>query len=122
LAGLPPFSGFFAKLALAQAGLALGQYSIVGVSLAVGLLTLLSMTKIWAEVFWKTPPSAPAVTGAPLSPLPRKRLMVLLAPVVALTFATVGMGVLAEPLFALATRAADQLLNPVEYITRVLGN
>ena len=48
--------------------------------------------------------------------------MVLLTPVVALTFATVGMGVLAEPLFTLAIRAADQLLNPVEYITRVLGD
>lgn len=122
LAGMPPFSGFFAKLSLVQAGLALGHYGIVGVSLAVGLLTLLSMTKIWAEVFWKTPLVAPVAGGASVYPLPPKRLVVLLTPVVALTFTTVGMGVLAEPLFALAIRAADQLLNPMEYINRVLGN
>jgi multicomponent Na+:H+ antiporter subunit D len=122
LAGIPPFSGFFAKLVLVQAGVALGHYHIVGVSLAVGLLTLLSMTKIWAEVFWKTPLVAPTAGGALVRPLPRKQLVVLLTPVVALTFTTVGMGVLVEPLFSLAIRAADQLLNPVEYINRVLGN
>jgi multicomponent Na+:H+ antiporter subunit D len=38
LAGIPPFSGFVAKLALVQEGLELGQGPIVGVSLVVGLL------------------------------------------------------------------------------------
>jgi multicomponent Na+:H+ antiporter subunit D len=49
------------------------------------------------------------------------RLAVLLAPVVVLALAAVLMGVLAEPVLALVTRAADQLLDPAEYINRVLG-
>jgi multicomponent Na+:H+ antiporter subunit D len=121
LAGVPPFSGFFAKLSLVQAGLALGHYGIVGVSLAVGALTLLSMAKVWAEVFWKAPPTAPGAGGAVVHVVPRGRLMVLLTPVVVLALTAVLMGVLAEPVLALVTRAADQLLDPAEYINRVLG-
>jgi multicomponent Na+:H+ antiporter subunit D len=122
LAGMPPFSGFFAKLPLVQAGLALGQYGIVGVSLAVGALTLFSMVKIWAEVFWKAPPAAPAVGGAAMHVISRGRLMILLTPVAVLALTAVLMGVLAEPVLALVTRAAYQLLDPAEYINRVLGS
>jgi hypothetical protein len=39
-----------------------------------------------------------------------------------LALTAVLMGVLAEPVLALATRAAGQLLDPAEYINRVLGN
>jgi multicomponent Na+:H+ antiporter subunit D len=117
LAGLPPLSGFFAKLSLVQAGLALGHYGIVAVSLAVGALTLFSMVKIWAEVFWK----APAADEVAMRVIPHGRLMVLLTPVAVLALTSALMGVLAEPLFALFTRAANELLDPTEYITRVLG-
>jgi multicomponent Na+:H+ antiporter subunit D len=122
LAGMPPLSGFFAKLSLVQAGLALGQHTIVGVSLAVGALTLFSMAKIWAEVFWKAPPDARAAGGAVMHVIPQGRLMVLLTPVAVLALTAVLMGILAEPVLALVTRAANQLLDPAEYITRVLGN
>jgi len=57
LAGLPPLSGFFSKLFLVKSSLSLAEYWIVGVALVVGLLTLLSMLKIWAEVFWKEMPA-----------------------------------------------------------------
>jgi len=122
LAGMPPLSGFFAKLSLVQAGLALGHYAIVGVSLAVGALTLFSMVKIWAEVFWKAPPAAPGGGGAAMHVIPRGRLAVLLAPIAVLALTAVLLGVLAEPVLVLVTRAAEQLLNPEEYINRVLGN
>jgi multicomponent Na+:H+ antiporter subunit D len=46
LAGIPPFSGFFAKLVLIRAALEIEQYAIAGVALAVGVLTVFSMTKI----------------------------------------------------------------------------
>jgi multicomponent Na+:H+ antiporter subunit D len=122
LAGMPPFSGFFAKLSLVQAGLELGEYGIVGVSLAVGALTLLSMAKIWAEVFWKASPATPAADGPALHLIPHRRLVVLLVPVTVLALMAVLMGVLAEPMLALVTRAAAQLLDPTEYINRVLGS
>jgi multicomponent Na+:H+ antiporter subunit D len=61
LAGMPPLSGFVAKLGLVQAGLAVEQYWLVAVALAVSALTLLSMTKIWAEAFWKNAPEGASV-------------------------------------------------------------
>ncbi|NJK81537.1 MAG: Na+/H+ antiporter subunit D [Chloroflexaceae bacterium] len=53
LAGIPPLSGFWAKFALIRAGLETQQYAIVAASLVVSVLTLFSMTKIWAEAFLK---------------------------------------------------------------------
>jgi multicomponent Na+:H+ antiporter subunit D len=38
-----------------------------------------------------------------------------------LALLTVLIGLYAEPVFELATRAAEQLLNPAEYIYAVLG-
>ena len=52
LAGVPPFSGFWAKLLLAQATLDAGRYGLTFAVLGVGLLTLFAMARIWAEVFW----------------------------------------------------------------------
>jgi multicomponent Na+:H+ antiporter subunit D len=116
LAGMPPLSGFFAKLALVQAGLATEDYLMVGIALAVGLLTLLSMTKIWNEAFWKPAPDG-ATPGADAPPGGAR----LLWPIAALAAVTIAIGLGAEPLFSLATRAADQLLDREAYITAVLG-
>lgn len=118
LAGLPPLSGFFAKLSLVIAALHAAEYLIVAVALAVGMLTLFSMTKIWAEVFWKPAPELPAEPR----PAPgRAQWLSMVAPIVMLAAITVSMGLLAEPVFLLAARAAEQLLDPAEYIQAVLG-
>lgn len=53
LSGLPPLTGFWGKLLLAQSGLKIHQYLMVGISLIVSLLTLFSMTKIWIYSFWR---------------------------------------------------------------------
>ncbi|MGH9804593.1 MAG: Na+/H+ antiporter subunit D [Candidatus Acidiferrales bacterium] len=116
LAGVPPLSGFFAKLALVKAGLAIEQYAIVATALLVSLLTLYSMTKIWAEAFWK-----PAPPGEPLSPEPPRGLRPLLLPVTTLAALTLALGFGAQPIFELALAAADQLLHPAAYIRAVLG-
>jgi multicomponent Na+:H+ antiporter subunit D len=131
LAGVPPLSGFFAKLALVEAGLDAERYVLVAVALIVSPLTLLSMTRIWAEVFWKPDPAKkdkPAaersVDPSPTSPSParfRTRRWGLLGPIVVLTGITVVLGLVAEPVFTLAQRAADQLLDPSAYIDAVLG-
>lgn len=117
LAGLPPFSGFWAKLTLVRAGLETEEYVIVGVSLVVSVLTLFSMTKIWAEAFWKNRPGDDPV----FQPLSSAQRPALLAPVIVLAALTVILGIGAEPLLALGTDAAAQLLNPSEYIQAVLG-
>jgi multicomponent Na+:H+ antiporter subunit D len=113
LAGIPPFSGFFAKLTLIQAGLDQGEYVLVAVSLVVGFCTLFSMSKIWNEVFAKEPP---AVADAG-----ERRLPVLaVLPSVWLVVLTVLIGVGAGPMLDLSLRAAEQLLNPAEYVSAVL--
>jgi multicomponent Na+:H+ antiporter subunit D len=121
LAGLPPLSGFVAKLSLVQAGLALGQYSIVAVALGVSVLTLFSMMKIWTEAFWKPPPlPLPDVDHSP-SVSRLEGLGVWLLPIAFLVAVTVALGLGAGPLFALAMRAGEELMDPTGYIQAVLG-
>jgi multicomponent Na+:H+ antiporter subunit D len=122
LAGLPPFSGFWAKLVLTRAGLEVERYAIVGAALVTSLLTLFSMTKIWAEVFWREAPEPSRATWTPPggAPLPRGEGP-LLFPAIVLTALTVLLGIGAEPVFQVAARAADQLLQPDDYIRAVLG-
>ncbi len=119
LAGLPPLSGFVAKFTLFKAGLELEQYGIVAIAMGVSILTLVSMTKIWNEAFWK-----------PLSDLPESpgegRVSVrahpwMLIPIAGLAMMTVLLGLGADVFFGLANRAAEQLSNPSEYTHAVLG-
>jgi multicomponent Na+:H+ antiporter subunit D len=117
LGGMPPLSGFFAKLPLLQAGLGMGQYAIVATALVVGLLTLYSTTKIWAEAFWK--PAPPAVAGPEGHAV--QGVNTLLIPIAMLATLTVSIGLAAGPVFVLATRAAEQLIDREGYIRAVLG-
>ncbi len=114
LAGLPPLSGFFAKVLLVQAGLEAGSYPIVAVSLGVSLLTLFSMTKIWNEAFWK-----PAPEPAPRAI--RRAGKTLWLPAVSLAALTIFIGAAAGPVFQLARDAAGQIADPEHYIQAVLG-
>ncbi|MBI3997529.1 MAG: Na+/H+ antiporter subunit D [Armatimonadetes bacterium] len=124
LAGVPPLSGFAAKLSLVQAGLAGQQYAVVATALAVGLLTLFSMTKIWAEAFWKGDTGESAATPRPGSAagVRPRGLTSMFMPVVVLAAVTVAIGLAAQPLFTLTWRAAEQLLDPTAYINAVLGS
>ena len=120
LAGLPPFSGFVGKYALVKAGLEGGAYITVFVSLAVSILTLYSMTKIWNEAFWKTAPRE--VEGhVPERQLSRVQTWGILVPGVLLVSFSVALSVAAAPVLALSTAAAVQLLDPQAYISAVLG-
>ena len=74
LAGMPPLSGFFAKLALLTAGVQEAQYGYVSVALLGSLLTLVSMSKIYVYVFWGEAETCAggATSGSPsASRLPR---------------------------------------------------
>jgi multicomponent Na+:H+ antiporter subunit D len=122
LAGLPPLSGFWAKLVLVRAGLEGEHYLLVATALGVSLLTLYSMTKIWSEAFWKAAPQPAAGNGHPIEAASKTPWACLVAPSVALAVLTVGLGLAAEPLLLLAQSAADQLLDPTAYIHAVLGD
>src|SRR4051794_24445506 len=53
LAGVPPLSGFIGKLALIRATLEAGAWWTAGTILVVGVLTMISMARLWDESFWK---------------------------------------------------------------------
>ncbi|SNB46891.1 Na+/H+ antiporter subunit D [Geobacter sp. DSM 9736] len=119
LAGIPPLSGFWGKLALVRAGIEGGQYLIVTTALAVSLLTLFSMTKIWQEAFWKERPAEAAPSRR--HTLPSEARLLLMGPTAALALFTVVLGAAAGPALLLADEAAAQLMNPDGYINAVLG-
>jgi multicomponent Na+:H+ antiporter subunit D len=56
LVGIPPLSGFWAKLLVLQEAIAQGRVTWTVVALLVSVLTLYSMMKIWMEAFWKPHP------------------------------------------------------------------
>jgi multicomponent Na+:H+ antiporter subunit D len=116
LAGIPPLSGFLAKLAVVGPMIAGQQYALAAIALTVSLLTVLSMARVWEEAFWKRAPDHP--TG--WAPEPRLGGAIL-APVALLVSLTIGLSVAAGPVYGMATRAAQQLLDRDEYVRAVLG-
>jgi multicomponent Na+:H+ antiporter subunit D len=121
LAGFPPLSGFWAKLILVRAGLEVESWWIVAAALAVGLLTIFSMTKIWAEVFWKAHPDTDVEPGAGALTVDRRTVWLMAGPIAVLAVMTVVIGLYAQPFLTLAERSATELLNPAGYVAAVLG-
>jgi multicomponent Na+:H+ antiporter subunit D len=140
LAGLPPLSGFFAKLSLVQAGLAVNHFGIVAVALFVSLLTLYSMTKIWTLGFWKPDPeteevvapngatsgesSAPkaAEVGIVVSPSAERQWALWYLPIILLALVMLAISFGAGATIPLALEAGQQLMNPAGYIQAVFGS
>ena len=112
LAGVPPLSGFLAKLAVVEAAVDVGHYWLAGLALVVSLLTLLSMARLWDEGFWK--PAPPEAVDAPLG-------IAMVAPIAVLAMLTLALTLAAEPVFNVSLRAAEQLLQPDGYVDAVLG-
>ncbi|MDO5494479.1 MAG: monovalent cation/H+ antiporter subunit D family protein [bacterium] len=149
LAGLPPFSGFFAKLTLIVASVEKGEVYAVVIALVVSLITLLSMLKIFNVVFsptvTRTQPTLPlsvddgpppAVVGAPQSGASSERgvgtavaekeityertPLRLALPGAALACVTLALGLGAEGLLAIAETAAAGLLDTTAYVEALL--
>ncbi|MEO6988558.1 MAG: proton-conducting transporter membrane subunit [Aquihabitans sp.] len=122
LAGIPPSSGFVAKLALVQSGLAAGAGAVVAVSLAVSLLTLFSMTKIWANGFWGPKIEAATPTGAAVAPEADPRgYALMVAGTAILVVGSLVVAVAAGPIHAYCQRAAQDLIESSVYVDAVLG-
>jgi multicomponent Na+:H+ antiporter subunit D len=126
LAGIPPLSGFLAKLGLLQAGVddgALLPMVAVGAAILTSLLTLYAMGKVWTQVFWG--PAAPVVPDADREDrldvgVARTPALMLGAAAVAVV-GGLAITVVAGPLYALSARAADDLMQPSHYVSAVLG-
>ncbi|MCX7712168.1 MAG: proton-conducting transporter membrane subunit [Chthoniobacterales bacterium] len=130
LGGIPPLSGFFAKFALVKEGVSLHAWLSVFVALAVGILTLYSMTKIWAEAFWKASPNEngdfglgdapdPTPTSSTTPSLPSLPAS-FWAAITAMAAVTLAISSWPQWLFDLSERAAAELSTPSHYIQAVL--
>src|SRR5688572_13179398 len=116
LAGIPPLSGFIAKLAVVGSMIESRHYLLAAISLSVSLLTVLSMARVWEESFWKPAPEQPA------SRAHQPRLSAaILTPVAFLVTLTIGLTVAADPAYRVAMTAAQQLLDTDVYVRAVLG-
>ncbi len=122
LVGIPPFSGFWGKLLLVQAGLAAEQYVFTGIALAGSLFTLYYITRIWNEVFLKKAPeqlSADNTHPASTWQLFKHKPM-LAGATVALSSVILLIGLFAQPTIELSMEAARQLMDTEAYINHVL--
>lgn len=125
LAGIPPTSGFVAKLALLQAGAGAGVSTsiVAGVIVTSSLLTLYAMARVWVRVFWGAPraplsdpdPTDELVVGTASTPRP------MMAAAGSLAAVSVAIVVAAGPLSAMTARAAEDLIEREPYQTAVLG-
>lgn len=117
LGGIPPLSGFWAKLGIIRAGVEAEAFLLVAVALVTGILTLFSMTKIWGEAFWKELPSGATPNGSATHLL---EWVGLVFPALILALMTLWIGFFGVALWNLAEIAGAQLLEPARYIEAVL--
>ncbi len=110
LAGMPPLSGFWAKLLVVWASVDAGHLWVGALALGVGLFTLVSMLKIFNGAFWK-----PAPPQQQMSELRGRGAWAMAAPVVVLASLSALVGVQPSPLFAAAHRAAAELSSYAQY-------
>lgn len=111
LAGIPPFSGFVAKMSLVRAAFESADHWIAATAIVVSLFTLVSMVKVWNGVFW----------GDATEPAPRlpRSTAGLLAPAAFFALLTVVLGVGAEGLWSVSERAAGGLVDVAAYAQAV---
>ncbi|MHA6798411.1 Na+/H+ antiporter subunit D [Bounagaea algeriensis] len=125
LAGIPPFSGFVAKLALLQSGIGAGTwtaYVVTGGAVLTSLLTLYAMARVWTRAFWgqvKSPEEDPDPTDElVVGTATTNRPMVLASGL--LVTASVVIAVVAGPLAGISQRAAEDLMHAEGYRSAVL--
>lgn len=121
LAGIPPLSGFVAKLTLVVAAWEAGQVAAVVVAIVVSLFTVQSMMKIWGKTFLGDPKDVDDDLVESIGTEGSRIPVGLIAPAAVLAATTLVLGVGAQLLLPLAATAADGLLDTSTYVQAVLG-
>lgn len=113
ISGLPPGSGLWPKVLLVKAALDTGYWWLALVILATGLLTTVTMGRVFALAFWREKSAvAPEGEAGPLTVLGVVTLVALTLPLLAL-------GIYPEPFIRLADMAAKGLIDSSAYIGAV---
>ncbi|WP_445492372.1 Na+/H+ antiporter subunit D [Niallia sp. 03133] len=109
LGGIPPLSGFIGKLLIVQGGFENHDYISSLLVLFSSLFVLLSVMKIFINVFWGSEWKKDTISI--------KRWLLPSIILVCLSFA---MGLFSEAIYPYISLAADSLLHPEHYIKAVL--
>ncbi|WP_403023677.1 Na+/H+ antiporter subunit D [Salinibacterium sp. GXW1014] len=134
LGGIPPFSGFIGKLALFTAGAQEPNpliWVLIGAGVLTSLLTLYALARVWNMAFWRPQSEVETyessllteLTEAPGGSAPQQesrnspRLMT--GSTAALVALSVALTVFAGPLYAISSRAGENLGNPLTYTNLV---
>jgi multicomponent Na+:H+ antiporter subunit D len=113
LAGIPPFSGFWAKFFILYAAAEAEAYWGLGIGLFVGLFTLFSMVKIWNEAFLKNSETLPV----------RKKIpRVYALAITILTLWTIALGLNPSLLTGISDASAQQILETSHYLPTLQGD
>ena len=118
LIGIPPLSGFWAKLMMLETGLDQGAIVAVAVVVIYSLLTFIPLIRIWSHAFWR--PGAPGSVDLDFAAGRTERRLLTL-PAAGLVAAILLIGLMPEPLLQIAEGAAAGILEPDAYIHAVLG-
>ena len=123
LVGLPPLSGFFGKFLLVKESFAFttfrGGWILAGIAVATGVLTLVSMAKIWTYAFW-SPTREHVICDVDGGTLPRSRGGLIVTGALVALALSVGLG--AQFYLDVARVAARNVLDRRDvYVTAVLG-
>jgi multicomponent Na+:H+ antiporter subunit D len=114
LAGLPPFSGFWAKYLIISNTIKNGHYFLTGTMILASVLTLVSMLNIWLNVFWKTSDDVRFVTK-------NTAIYFMKAAISILILISLSISIYPEMYIKLVNKSAKQVLDKSGYQEMVLG-
>ncbi|WP_396446992.1 Na+/H+ antiporter subunit D [Actinomadura sp.] len=123
VSGVPPTSGFVAKLALFQAGVGSGSvlaYAVTGVAVVGSVLTLMAMSRIWTLGFWRPRPEDAEEPAASES-YTHGGVRLMQSVTAVLVVAGLLIAAFAGPLASWSRQAADDLVSGNDYRHAVQG-
>lgn len=122
LVGIPPLSGFWAKIQFFGESLKAENYFLLGAFVLASFVTLFVVARMWAEVFWKESPKPLTEEIDRFANLDFSKKVALVAPITILAFVSLYIGLNAESVYEVAAKTAHELMNPSVYIDAVLNN
>ena len=115
-AGVPPFLGFWPKLMLLQAGLGEGSWTGFAMTAALlvnAVLTLIAGARLWAFMFWRSPPDLVPQSADKRAGAGRVAVSGILVAVV------VAAGLWPNPIVEAVRIGTGDFLDPSRYVTAV---
>lgn len=123
--GVPPFSGFWPKIALIKGSMLSDSWQswvFVGAILLASFLTLFVIAKVWANAFWKEATNLPKLKDFKyFDMLSADKKLEIVLPILFLVGITLYISFGAEQIQQLSDRIAYELLSNERYIKAVFG-